>query len=193
MTKNASLLALLLFCFVGIEIQAALPIERAKRYKKRRVRNQNQNLGRVGLKVGLLYDFLQQNSTSLHGLGAAAFLSYSMDFPYNPISIELEGGYGLHFMNQASFKLHTVPFRVSSFYRMRTGKKSLWKLGILSLLEIRVSKEVAKNSDFSVAPGWGLISQWEWSSFIFELSAHIRKIRNQENYLSSSLRLGYRF
>jgi len=161
-------------------------------------------LFRLSLKAGGNFSFFQSPSVadtaltdSVNGFGLDALVGAGWDLPYQPLFIEFESGYRNLFLTENS-SLHVIPLSFGIAYRNRIGRRSLLRLGLRPSLDFQIqdtTDEVSglASSSFALVPTMGFFMTVEIRSFLIEPSVTIIRIQSQRSFISTSLRLGYRF
>ncbi|MEO5669019.1 MAG: hypothetical protein ABIR96_13240 [Bdellovibrionota bacterium] len=127
-----------------------------------------------------------------NGVGYEGRIGFGWDLAYQPIFIETEIAYLQKLINLDS-PLRVVQIQQGLFHRERIGKDSLWKNGVLAVLDVRIAQ--TGDSDLSAAayPAVGFSSMIEWGSFLTQLNFYASQIRASRNHWSSSFVVGARF
>jgi hypothetical protein len=190
-----------------VEVQEAL--EQGQPAKP--VRRRTPPLFRFALKAGANYSVFQTTSAAdtstvtISGVGFDGLTSFGWDLPYQPIFLEFQSGYRQLFTAASSNSdvltitaLHVVPIGLGLAYRARTGPRTLMRVGVRPSLDFQIESTLdplsgSTTTSFAVAPSFGLWWAFEVKDFLVEIDLSVLRIQSQHNFLTSALRLGYRF
>lgn len=151
------------------------------------------DLARIFLKAGGNFASQSLEDIGVDGFGAEGAIGFSWDLAYQPVFLELELGYKLYFFTDADVKTNVIPLRFGTFYRMRTGRTSQWKVGIAPAIEARISQQTGLDSALIITPALSLAMIWEWGGFLVEPSFTLYSVGDANTFFASAVRAGYRF
>jgi len=129
---------------------------------------------------------------SYTGVGLEGRIGFGWDLAYQPIFIETELAY-LHKMINLDTPLRVIQIQQGLFHRERIGKDSLWKNGVLAVLDVRVAQSGDDDLSAAAYPAFGVSSLIEWGSFLTQLNFYVSQLRPLRNHWSTSFVMGVRF
>lgn len=186
---------------------ASLPVEVPNSSSPtQRVPKKALSLFRMGLKVGANFTSFQDRlcvaadnlgcasylNRSFTGVGFEGRVSFGWDLAYQPVFIETEVGFSQKLANLEA-PLKVIQVQQGLFHRERIGKNSLWKNGVLAVVDLRVFKNSDSQTSAATVPAIGFATLIEWGSFITQANFYLHQLRSNENHFSSSLLVGTRF
>jgi hypothetical protein len=171
-----------------------------------RVPKKATSLFRMGLKVGGNFTSFQDRlctagsptgcteylNRSFTGVGFEGRIGFGWDLAYQPIFIETEVGY-LQKMANIDTPLRVLQLQQGLFHRERIGKDSLWKNGVLAVLDLRVFENSSSDLKAAAVPALGFSTLIEWGAFLTQLNFYLHQFRANENHWSTSYLIGLRF
>lgn len=186
---------------------ASLPVEVPNpATPTQRVPKKATSLFRMGLKLGGNFTSFQDRlcstgsstgcteylNRSFTGVGFEGRIGFGWDLAYQPIFIETEVGY-LQKMANLDTPLRVLQLQQGLFHRERIGKDSLWKNGVLAVLDLRVFENSDSDLKAAAVPALGFSTLIEWGAFLTQLNFYLHQFRANENHWSTSYLVGLRF
>jgi len=186
---------------------ASLPVEVPNPASPtQRVPKKALSLFRMGLKVGSNFTSFQDRlcvaadnagcitylNRNYTGVGFEGRISFGWDLAYQPIFIETEVGY-LQKLSNLEAPLKVIQVQQGLFHRERIGKNSLWKNGVLAVVDLRVFENADTELRAATVPAIGFATLIEWGSFLTQLNFYLHQLRAHQNHFSTSLLVGARF
>ncbi len=164
------------------------------------------SLFRMGLKLGGNFTAFQDrvcveasNSGCLRyldrdytGVGFEGRIGFGWDLAYQPVFIETEVAY-LHKLANLDSPLRVIQIQQGLFHRERIGTKSLWKNGVLAVMDVRIAQTGENDLSGALYPAFGASTLIEWGAFLTQLNFYLSQLRPSRNHWSLSFVSGVRF
>jgi hypothetical protein len=186
---------------------ASLPVEVPNpATPTQRVPKKATSLFRMGLKLGGNFTSFQDRlcttgsnagcteylNRSFTGVGFEGRIGFGWDLAYQPIFIETEVGY-LQKMANLDTPLRVLQVQQGLLHRERIGKYSLWKNGVLAVLDLRVFESSDSNLKAAAVPALCFSTLIEWGALLTQINFYLHQFRANENHWSTSYLIGLRF
>ena len=162
------------------------------------------SLFRLGIKLGANFALLQSptqddatTTVNTTGFGAEGLVSFNWDLAYQPLSLEFETGYKNYLLSTGT-SLHALAMGFGTYYRIRSGTRSLFKIGAKSSAELRLQNSVdpdtgVNSTQWGWFPGIALSTQFEIDHLAFEPLVQINRIESGASFVAFAFRVGMLF